>query len=304
MIAIWGGGSAGNRYKSIINELGFETITLKRDANGDSFQLKNLNLQSIKGVVICTPTIFHSEQAIKLLEKNIPVLCEKPIAHSYEDGVSIVQTANRTGTKFHVGYNQRFWKAYNSFRNTKWGKPLESSSVWAERVSDWQPGKNFKISYSVRKDLGGGAPLTLSHDFDWWTGLHSNLEVSDVSSSKDESLGINIDTNFDIILDGDVRCYINLNYGTDGPPKRYYKTKYENGTLKYEPLLSKLNFYWKDGSVESILIEQDWNEIRLESFKNTFINFINDERKPSDLSEWEMGLSALKVATIVDDWND
>jgi hypothetical protein len=195
-------------------------------------------------------------------------------------------------------------KAYNSFKNTKWGKPLESSSVWAERVSDWQPGKNFKISYSVRKDLGGGAPLTLSHDFDWWTGLHSNLEVSDVSSSKDESLGINIDTNFDIILDGDVRCYINLNYGTDGPPKRYYKTKYENGTLKYEPLLSKLNFYWKDGSIESILIEQDWNEIRLESFKNTFINFINDERKPSDLSEWEMGLSALKVATIVDDWND
>ena len=101
-----------------------------------------------------------------------------------------------------------------------------------------------------------------------------------------------------------MRCYINLNYGTDGPPKRYYKTKYENGTLKYEPLLSKLNFYWKDGSIESILIEQDWNEIRLESFKNTFINFINDERKPSDLSEWEMGLSALKVATIVDDWND
>ena len=45
-------------------------------------------------------------------------------------------------------------------------------------------------------------------------------------------------------------------------------------------------------------------ERRSSSARKPGTSDIQDERKPSDLSEWEMGLSALKVATIVDDWND
>ena len=37
MIAIWGEGSAGSRYKSIIENLGFEVILLKRNKEKEPF---------------------------------------------------------------------------------------------------------------------------------------------------------------------------------------------------------------------------------------------------------------------------
>ena len=39
MIAIWGGGSAGIRYKTLIEELGYKTILLSRDKNLNSLIL-------------------------------------------------------------------------------------------------------------------------------------------------------------------------------------------------------------------------------------------------------------------------
>lgn len=304
MIAIWGEGSAGSRYKSIIEDLGFEVILLKRNKEKEPFNFKNLDKSKIDAAVICTPTIFHSEQSIKFLEVGIPVLCEKPIAHTYNEGLSIIKTALSMNTKFHVGYNQRFLPAYELFKEKKWGNPLVSKSVWAEKVSEWQPENDYKESYAVRKELGGGVPLTLSHDFDWWTGLFGDFEVLDVNSSNNGTLNISIDTNFDVTLEGEIKCFINLNYEIDGPPVRYYETEYEKGILRYEPLIGSLKFFWNNGEVDPYSIEQEWSKTRIETFKNTFLNFMDDTRSPSELTEWELGLSALKLASIVDNWNE
>ena len=304
MIAIWGGGSAGIRYKTLIEELGYKTILLSRDKNLNSFDFNTLNISKIEAAIICTPTVFHSEQSKLFLKNEIPVLCEKPISHNYTSGKSIVETARKYETKFHVGYNQRFLKAFKIFKDKRWGKPIKSKSIWAERVSDWQPDKNFKESYSVRPDLGGGAPLTLSHDFDWWTGIYTDLAVKDVSSSNDGTLGITIDTKFEVSLMGSVECDVILNYEIDGPPIRYYETEYEGGTLKYEPLNSSLFFLKNNGEKLDFKIENDWNNTRLKSFQDTFCHFIEDERRPSELSDWELGLTALNVASIVNKWND
>ena len=147
MIAVWGEGSAGSRYKSIIEDLGFKVLLLKRDDDKKTFDFDNLDTSLVKAAVICTPTIFHAEQSIKFLKNKIPVLCEKPIAHTYSDGTSIINTAIETNTKFHVGYNQRFLPAYKKFQEKKWGEAKVYKSVWAENVSNWQPGKDFRKSY-------------------------------------------------------------------------------------------------------------------------------------------------------------
>jgi len=82
MIAIWGTGSAGSRYKNIVGSLGYTSKMLKRKHNGDCFDFDTLDLSNIEAAIICTPTSLHKEQAMHFLNNSIPVLCEKPIAHT------------------------------------------------------------------------------------------------------------------------------------------------------------------------------------------------------------------------------
>lgn len=303
-IAIWGGGSSGIRYEALIKDAGYQTIVLKRDSKKNQFNFNDLDLSTIKAAVICTPTIFHSEQSIQFLENNIPVLCEKPISHNLISGQNIIDTAIKYQTKFYPGYNQRFLQAYKIFKKNDWGTPIRCESVWAERVSNWQPNKDYRDSYSVRKELGGGVPLTLSHDFDWWTGIYNDLKVKEVQSSNNGTLDVSIDTHFEIKLEGNITCNLILDYEASQSTKRYYKVYYEDGSLEYFPLTGDLNFYRKNGEIQNIPIEKNWKISRMESFKSTFEYFINDSRHPESLSEWELGLTALNVASIVDCWHE
>lgn len=52
------------------------------------------------GVVIATPHTLHAEQSIAALNRGIHVLCEKPMATSWEDCKSVVAAAQRSGAVF------------------------------------------------------------------------------------------------------------------------------------------------------------------------------------------------------------
>jgi predicted dehydrogenase len=302
MIVIWGQGSSGSRYKNIANDLGYTTKLLKRQPNGDSFDFDTLDLSEIEAAIICTPTVFHKEQSIKFLENNIPVLCEKPIAHTYQAGREIIEVATKYDTKFMVGYNQRSYTAYRKFQDPRWGKPTYAESKWCELVSGWHPHEDYRESYAVRPDLGGGVPLTLSHDFDWWTGLFGDLNVLTVHHSSG-ALDVEIPTSYDIVLennDKSVMINMHLDYEAS-PPERYYKVEYENGVLLYNPIEAYCNFTYKDGRVENILIASYDNERRM-SFVNTFVKFMDEIATPSHLSDWELGLTALELADTVENW--
>ena len=302
MIVIWGLGSAGGRYKKIANDLGYTTKILKRQNNGDSFDFDTLDLSSIEAAIICTPTVFHKEQSIKFLENNIPVLCEKPIAHTYQDGREIVDVATKYDTKFMVGYNQRYYTAYRKFQDPCWGKPIYAESVWSELVSGWHPHEDYRDSYAVRPDLGGGVPLTLSHDFDWWTGLFGDLNVLTVHHSSG-ALDVDIPTSYDIVLENnDKSIMINMHLDYEGsPPVRYYKVEYENGILMYDPIEATCTFTHKDGREEHILLAP-YSAERNMSFVNTFVSFMEEIGTPDRMSDWELGLTALEIADTVENW--
>jgi predicted dehydrogenase len=52
------------------------------------------------GVVIATPNSLHAAQAIAAFERGIHVLCEKPMATTWEDCRAMVDAAQRTGAVF------------------------------------------------------------------------------------------------------------------------------------------------------------------------------------------------------------
>ena len=65
-------------------------------------------LESVDAVSIVVPTSLHREIAEPFLDKRIPVLLEKPVAHTLEDARAIVDLAKQSGTLLQIGHLERF----------------------------------------------------------------------------------------------------------------------------------------------------------------------------------------------------
>jgi predicted dehydrogenase len=64
-------------------------------------------LDKVDAVTIATPTITHFELAKLFIEKSIPVLIEKPLAASVEEGEKIVELAKEKNCVVAVGHSER-----------------------------------------------------------------------------------------------------------------------------------------------------------------------------------------------------
>ena len=62
----------------------------------------------VEVVHICTPNVVHSEIAVAAFEAQKHVYCEKPMSHSTEEAEKMVAAWKKAGTKFTVGYQNRF----------------------------------------------------------------------------------------------------------------------------------------------------------------------------------------------------
>jgi predicted dehydrogenase len=62
---------------------------------------------------------------------------------------------------------------------------------WGEYLPDWHPGEDYRQSYSARRDLGGGALLTLCHPFDYLRFLLG--EAASVQAMAGKRSGLDLD---------------------------------------------------------------------------------------------------------------
>lgn len=77
------------------------------------------------GVINVTPPQFHEEVSVAALEAGIPVLSEKPLAHTFESAQRIVDTAVETGELHMVAQNYRYKRPIQTLKQTlasgQWG---------------------------------------------------------------------------------------------------------------------------------------------------------------------------------------
>jgi predicted dehydrogenase len=59
-----------------------------------------------EGVVLATPNQMHVEQSLVCIAAGIPVLVEKPIAHTLKEGQRLVEAAERVNAKLQVGHHR------------------------------------------------------------------------------------------------------------------------------------------------------------------------------------------------------
>jgi len=117
------------------------------------------------GVIIATPNALHVPLALDCVERDIPVLVEKPVADTLEAALVLAEAAGASGTPVLVGHHRRhnpvIGKAREVIRSGGLGDLVAISAVWLVR----KPAGYFDVDW--RRQPGGGPVLiNLIHDID------------------------------------------------------------------------------------------------------------------------------------------
>src|SRR5919202_203120 len=121
-------------------------------------------------VLVTNPTSRHIATARRAIQAGAHVLVEKPLGASLDGVDDLLRLAEAKTRVVAVGYNLRFHPGLARLRELLHtgaiGRPLFARAEVGEYLPAWHPWEDYRQSYAARRDLGGGAVLTLSHELD------------------------------------------------------------------------------------------------------------------------------------------
>ena len=138
--------------------------------------------KDIDAVLIATPLFLHAEMTIDALQAGKHVFCEKAMAISIEQCISMVKTQKQTGLALQIGHQRMFGPDYlNALKRIKEGeigKITQIRAFW-HRNNNWRraiPGNDLerKINWRLYLDYSRGLMTELaSHHIqiaNWYLG--------------------------------------------------------------------------------------------------------------------------------------
>src|SRR5271157_665917 len=192
---IVGCGSIGRRHARNLKSLGVRQLGFcdtsaealkqcREESDGEVFGDYGDALQQFKPdiVLICTPPVYHVEEALAALRAQAHVFVEKPLSHESCGIQALIAEARHRDRSVQIGYNLRFHPGLQILKEIidsgKIGRVLWLSAEAGQYLPDWRPWKDYRESYSARQELGGGIILDGSHELDyicWLLGRPSEV---------------------------------------------------------------------------------------------------------------------------------
>lgn len=179
-----GCGSIGRRHAKNLRSLGVQHLAF---CDTSSEALKQC-AQELKGqffldyhealsvfkpdfTLICTPPVFHVDEALEALRARSHVFIEKPLSHESGGIEVLIAEARHRDRNVQIGYNMRFHPGLKILKELidsgKIGRVLWLNVEAGQYLPDWRPWQNYRESYSARRELGGGIILDGSHELDY-----------------------------------------------------------------------------------------------------------------------------------------
>jgi len=139
--------------------------------------LEELLENDLDAMSVCVPTSLHHETGLKIIDKKVNLIIEKPLATTAAEGEELVRKAANKGVSLMVGHVERFNPAVERVKELM-GDGKDVISIQIERVGPYPP----RIQdVGVIKDLG-------SHDIDLIRFL-TGSEFKSVYAVSSSSIG-------------------------------------------------------------------------------------------------------------------
>ncbi|KAJ6002455.1 hypothetical protein N7451_005002 [Penicillium sp. IBT 35674x] len=137
-----------------------------------------LKQEGLQAVVIASATAVHAEQAIKAINAEKHVLCEKPLSTSIETSQSVVDAASqKPHLKVMCGFSRRFDLSYRDAHKKMTSGQIGTASVLRSQTCDKLDPSGFFVAYA---QYSGGIFVDCSiHDIDlalWFFGADSQVK--------------------------------------------------------------------------------------------------------------------------------
>lgn len=242
----------------------------------------------LDAVSICVPTTLHHSFGKKIIENNIALIIEKPLAATVAEGQELVDMAAERGLKLMVGHVERFNPAVQRVKSLM-GDGVEPISIQIERVGPYPP----RIQdVGVIKDLA-------SHDIDLLRFL-SGSDLKDVYSVTSSTRGGHEDNALITAeTESGILCNINTNWVTPYKSRKIRvacKTKYIEANLITQEVREFSEFSTYDQSYSV----REWPLIFREPVKEELTQFIDAVRNGGKVSiSGEDGLEVLKTFELI-----
>jgi YrbI family 3-deoxy-D-manno-octulosonate 8-phosphate phosphatase len=313
---IAGLGSAGQRHLRNLLHLGERDIVLLRTFKGtlSNDELLGFPVETSLGpalarrpdcVIIANPTAMHLDVAIPAIESGCHVLIEKPISNSLDNLALLRAAMQKSSAKllvgFHFRYHPHFQRVRSLLRAGDIGELLSAWAHYGDYLPDWHPWEDYRDSYSVRKELGGGVLLTLCHPLDYLLWFFGDAMPLWKKTSKVSQLDIQIEDavefGFRFAQGGIGR--IHLNY-YQRPPAHRFEIIGTEGTIRWDQDDNMLRIYSVKSGKWNILsgpADFDRNDMFLSEMRH-FLEIARGEACP--VAPFEDGERVLRLALTPD----
>lgn len=299
-VLFFGLGSIGKRHAIILNKYYNATLYAVRTNKGQ--ETHNLPITEFFNIddamkmepdicFITNPTSFHIPTALECVKHDTPIFMEKPISHTYDNVDKLGEEIDKRNLLVYVAYNMRFHPVIEHLKqiiSSDEDKPVYFRVICSSYLPSWRPNQNYEISYSAKKEMGGGVIFDVSHEIDYINWLFGDIQDISGYYDKISNLKINSEDIAEIQLKcNDICGSLHLNYFSHLNERKiqiYYNTKYIEGDLLNNKIITYKNgsvhkFKWILGDREGTFIKQ--MEFFLEQYKLNNIHLMNNYKEAS-----------------------
>jgi len=257
-ILIAGLGSIGERHLRNLLRLGFKDISVfrrsvrkPRTLGGNEFKIFT-NWQSALGekpeaVIITNPTALHVPFAIDAAKRGAHLFIEKPLSNSFDRVDELRDLIAQDHLVSLMGHNLRFHpclqKVKEIVQSGKLGKPLSAKAEFGQYLPDFHPWEDYRQGYVARKELGGGALFTNTHEVDYLYWLFGPVKKVFCIARKLSDLEIDTEDTAALILEHEngILSELHLDF-----IQRTYSRSLQiigsEGTLRWDFLTNSVSF--------------------------------------------------------------
>ena len=285
------------------NVINNETIYTFYDRVEFIRDMKGINLNHIDAAFICNNTSEHLDIAFQLLDKDIDMFIEKPID---SDLAKVVEFKNKLKVKdsiVMIGYQTKFNPVYlkvkEIFQSCK--NDVNYMEIkWANYLPSYHLYEDYTKRYAGKKELGGGALLTLSHEINILNSFYKDCEIVSCVTQSSKNFSVDVeDYVFALLKCETIDVNFSIGY-SQVYEERYIKFQTHNKYIIGDLISNKVTIYNANNTKEEFSFTIKRNDL-FENQMNYFFNCI--ENRLQDLNTVDESLRDMELISEIKSFN-